>query len=115
MASYKQVIVVRSDLKLSKGKMAAQVAHASLEAYKKAESSDIEEWESSGVKKVVLKAADEKELMEVYQKLKEAKFKPSLIKDAGHTEVDPGTITCVGVGPLPENAVDKVTGRLKMF
>ena len=51
------------------------------------------EWESSGTKKIVLKVSDEKELMEIYQKLKDAKFKPSLIKDAGHTEIPSGTIT----------------------
>ncbi len=114
MQSYKQVLIVRADLKLSKGKMAAQAAHASLEAYKKAEASDIEEWESSGTKKIVLKVADEKELMEIYNRLKENKMKPSLIKDAGHTEIPAGTTTCVGVGPVEENIVDKVTGKLKM-
>ena len=115
MQSYKQVLIVRADLKLSKGKMAAQAAHASLEAYKKADEKDIQEWESSGTKKIVLKVSDEKELMEVYQKLKDSKFKPALIKDAGHTEVEPGTITCVGVGPLKEDVIDRITGKLKML
>ncbi len=114
MPSYKQVIVVRSDLKLSKGKLAAQVAHASLEAYKKADKRDVEEWESVGTKKIVLKVSDEKELMEIYQKLKDAKLKPSLIKDAGLTEIPSGTITCLGVGPVEEKIVDKITGKLKM-
>ena len=114
MSAYKQVLVVRADLKLSKGKMAAQVAHASLEAYKKAERQDIEEWESSGSKKIVLKVADEKELMEIYQKLKEARLKPSLIKDAGLTEIPSGTTTCLGVGPVKEEVVDRITGKLKM-
>ncbi len=112
---YKQVIVVRNDLKLSKGKLAAQVAHASLEAYKKAEKDAVEEWEAAGVKKVVLKVADLKELMSIYERLKAAKLKPSLIKDAGHTEVEPGTITCVGVGPVKETDVDRITGHLKML
>ena len=113
--SYKQVIVVRSDLKLSKGKLAAQAAHASLEAYLRADKDAISQWEAAGVKKIVLKVQDLKELMEVYDRLKAAKLKPSLIKDAGHTEVEPGTVTCVGVGPAEENQVDKITGHLKMM
>ena len=66
MSGYKQVIVVRADLKLGKGKLAAQVAHASLEAYKKADKNDVSEWEEAGVKKVVLKANSLSELMDVY-------------------------------------------------
>ena len=114
MAEFKQVIIVRADLKLSKGKMAVQAAHASLEAYKKAEKDAIEEWEATGTKKIVLKVADEKELMDIYNRLKESKLKPSLIKDAGLTEIPAGTTTCVGVGPAEENHVDKITGKLKM-
>ncbi|HLD57693.1 MAG TPA: peptidyl-tRNA hydrolase Pth2 [archaeon] len=112
---YKQVIVVRNDLKLSKGKLAAQVAHASLDAYLKADKDAVSEWELTGVKKVVLRAQDLKELMAIFDKLKSAKLKPSLIKDAGHTEIEPGTVTCVGVGPVEENQVNKITGHLKML
>ena len=112
---YKQVIIIRNDLKLGKGKLAAQACHASLEAYKMSDSRARDQWESSGVKKVVLKASDLKGLMEIYNSLKSAKLKPALIKDAGLTEVAPGTITCLGVGPLREDIVDKVTGKLKML
>ena len=115
MVSYKQVIVIRNDLKLSKGKLAAQACHASLEAYKRAEQNDIDEWENSGVKKVVLKVQSEKELLNIFELLKTEKMKPALIKDAGLTEVAPGTITCLGVGPLREDVVDRVTGKLKML
>ncbi len=112
---YKQVIVVRDDLKLSKGKLAAQAAHASLEAYLKADKDAISSWQATGVKKVVLKVSDLKELMDIYNKLKSMKFKPALIKDAGHTEIEPGTVTCLGVGPVEENDINKVTGHLKML
>ena len=115
MKNHKQVIVLRVDLKLSKGKMCAQAAHASLEAYKKADKDAISEWDGAGVKKVVLKVSDLKELMHVYQELKEAKLKPSLIKDAGLTEVPAGTVTCLGVGPVEEDEVDRITGKLKML
>lgn len=111
----KQVIVVRNDLKLGKGKIAAQACHASLESYKKANSDAILSWENSGVKKIVLKVESEKELLEIFEQLKAAKMKPALIKDAGLTEVEPGTITCLGVGPVQEKDVDKITGKLKML
>ncbi len=115
MPFYKQVIVIRNDLKLSKGKLVAQACHASLEAYKKSEEKDIDGWEDTGVKKVILKVSDLKELMEVYEQLKQAKLKPALIKDAGLTEIPSGTTTCVGVGPAEETIIDRVTGKLKML
>ena|SRR3989338_4898827 len=111
----KQVIIIRNDLKLGKGKIAAQAAHASLEAYKKADKGAILSWENTGVKKIVLKVESEKELLEIFEQLKSIKMKPALIKDAGLTEVEPGTITCLGVGPVQEKDVDKITGRLKML
>ena len=58
----KQVIVVRKDLNLSAGKLGAQVAHASVSAYKKADKNDSEMWELEGQKKVVVKVLNEKEL-----------------------------------------------------
>jgi len=111
----KQVIVIRADLKMGKGKMAAQAAHASLEAYKSAEEKAVSEWEISGVKKVVLKVDSLQELMDIYNRLKKEKLKPVLIKDAGHTELEHGTITCIGVGPVKETDIDKITGKLKMM
>ena len=111
----KQIIAVRNDLKLSKGKIAAQAAHASLEAYKKADRENILDWEQTGCKKIVLKVQDEKELLEIFGQLKKAKMKPALIKDAGLTEIEPGTTTCLGVGPVENREVDKITGKLKML
>ena len=45
---------------------------------------------------------------------KSEKLKTALIKDAGHTVVEPGTITCLGIGPDKEYKIDKITGKLKM-
>jgi PTH2 family peptidyl-tRNA hydrolase len=112
---YKQAIVVRSDLKLSKGKTAAQAAHASLEAYKKAGSKERDSWEKEGSKKVVLKVESESELLKAFNLAKELHLPCSLIKDAGRTEVEPGTATAVGIGPAQEKEIDKVTGKLKML
>ena len=111
---YKQVILVREDLKLPKGKLAVQVAHASLEAASKSDKKMIDSWKTQGAKKVALKVADEKELFKCMSMLENENIKVALIKDAGHTVVEPGTITCLGAGPDMEDKIDKITGKLKM-
>lgn len=112
---YKQVVVVRRDLKLDKGKLAVQVAHASLDAYGKSEPDVRKKWEQSGSKKVVLKVDTLKELMELHEKAREFRMPCSLIRDAGKTHVPPGTITALGIGPCKDEELDKVTGKLKML
>jgi|TARA_B100001964_G_scaffold239163_1_gene306014 PTH2 family peptidyl-tRNA hydrolase len=111
---YKQVILVREDLKLPKGKLAVQTAHASLDSASKSDKKILEKWKDQGAKKVVLKAADEKELFKLMSQLENEGIKVALIKDAGHTVVEPGTITCLGVGPDLDDKIDRVTGKLKM-
>ncbi|MBI2564808.1 peptidyl-tRNA hydrolase [Candidatus Woesearchaeota archaeon] len=114
MKSYKQVILVRQDLKLSKGKMSAQVAHASVDALLKSHKDIISEWHEQGMKKSVLKVKDEKELFEYKQKAEDAGLLTALVIDAGHTEIPAETKTCLGIGPDEESKIDKVTGRLKL-
>lgn len=110
----KQVIIIRQDLKLPKGKMSVQVSHASLEAAMGSSKKKLEKWRSEGAKKVVLKVEDRKELLK-YKKLAERlKLKTSLIKDAGLTVLKPGTVTCLAIGPDEEEIIDKVSGKLKM-
>ena len=110
---YKQVIVVRKDLDMSPGKTAAQVAHASLSACKNADKKVREAWEKEGAKKVVLQVKGERELLELKEKTK--KLPTALIKDAGMTELAPGTLTCIGIGPAKEEEIDKITGSLKLL
>jgi PTH2 family peptidyl-tRNA hydrolase len=112
----KQVIVVRGDLGMSKGKLAVQVAHASVIAAFEAYNNYYEwfrEWWNSGQKKVVLKATCEKELLELYDRAKEHHLPASLVRDAGLTELPPGTLTAIAIGPAPEDEVNKITGHLK--
>ena len=112
--AYKQVILVRQDLKLPKGKLAAQVAHASVEAAMASGKAAISHWRRGGQKKIVLKVASLEEL-ETFQRLfREAGMVTALITDAGHTVVEPGTVTCLGVGPDEEKRIDTISGRLKM-
>ena len=111
---YKQVILVRQDLNLPKGKLATQAAHASVDSLMKSDKKNIDEWKKHGAKKIVLKVADEKELFKYKHMAEDNGLKTALIMDAGHTVVEPGTITCLGIGPDSEEKIDKVTGKLKM-
>jgi peptidyl-tRNA hydrolase, PTH2 family len=111
----KLVVLVRQDLKLPKGKMAAQVGHAAVESVFNSEKSKVDEWRSQGQKKVVLKVKDEAELMDFLKRAKALKFKSCLITDAGRTVLEPGTKTCIGIGPDYEDAIDKLTGKLQMM
>jgi PTH2 family peptidyl-tRNA hydrolase len=113
----KQVIVVRSDLKLGKGKLAAHVSHASLAGYKlvkEREPEFVERWEREGEKKIVVKVDGERELFELYEKIKK-EIPCVIIKDAGFTQIPPGTVTCLVVGPWRDEEVDKFTKDLKLL
>jgi PTH2 family peptidyl-tRNA hydrolase len=112
---YKQVIAVRKDLKLSRGKLAAQVAHASLEAYKRSDAGARNAWEREGSKKVVVGVGGLRELEEIHRKSREIKLPCALIRDAGKTEIEPGTTTALGIGPVKESDADRITGNLKML
>ena len=111
----KQVILVRQDLKLPKGKLAVQVAHASVDCVLKSDKRIVEKWHSLGMKKSVLKVAGLDELKEYHAKAKNAKLVTALITDAGLTTVPAGTITCLGIGPDEEGKIDKITGKLKLI
>ncbi|MGE4275356.1 MAG: peptidyl-tRNA hydrolase Pth2 [Candidatus Methanomethylophilaceae archaeon] len=115
---YKMVIAVRSDLKLSKGKTAAQVAHAAVNCAfvaKKKTPRWFDAWYAEGQKKVVVKVDDKEALFLVKSQADAAGVVNSVITDAGHTEVPAGTITCLGIGPAPEDVLGKVTGELKLM
>lgn len=118
MADFKQVIVARTDLGMGKGKLAAQVAHASLaaaEECRRGEPKWYESWLQQGQAKVVVKAGSESELRELLKAAKTMGLPSSLIQDAGLTQLEPGTATCLGIGPAPSSAVDRVTGQLKLL
>jgi len=113
--SLKQVILVRTDLKLPKGKLAAQAAHASVDAVLKSDKKIVNEWRDEGMAKIVLKVKDEKELISFFQRAKDDDLVASLITDAGRTVIAPGTRTCVGIGPDEEDKIDQLTGKLKLM
>ena len=117
MPDYKQVIVVRKDLKISPGKTSVQVAHAAVEALEKTRQQHedwVGEWEQQGKAKVVLKVQSKQELVELFERVKGV-LPAALIKDAGKTQIAPGEITAVGIGPAPEVEIDKFTNELDLL
>ena len=113
----KQVIVVRTDLDMGKGKIAAQVGHACVMGAEHVRKSN-PEWFSiwwNGQEKVVLKVVNLKELEEIKRGAIEFDLPLSEITDAGHTQIAPGTTTCISIGPAPEEKIDKITGDLKLL
>jgi len=115
---YKQVIVVRSDLKMSRGKIAAQAAHAAVSASEKARLMNKEDWLKwiqEGQKKVVVKVKSLEELLKIKEESEKLGLPTVLIEDKGLTEVPSGTITCLGIGPALSKKIDKVTGNLPLL
>ena len=109
MAEIKQAIVVRTDLKMSCGKTAAQCSHAAVEVALKVRKSRpgiFGKWRRAGMKKVVLKAKNLKELQTFQKQATRAKIKNAMIKDAGFTELRPGTVTCLAIGPDDEKKIE---------
>lgn len=111
----KQVIVARDDLDMGRGKLAAQVAHASLTAYERTDANTAEAWRSDGQRKVVLRGDDERMLTDLAAEARRAGLPYALIRDAGHTQLDPGTLTALAIGPAEAATIDRVTGDLSLL
>ncbi len=112
--TYKMAIVVRSDIKMSCGKIAAQASHAAVECYKSSSAYKRRVWTSEGQKKIVLKANLD-EIKSLVKKCKKLGVNVVQIHDAGMTEVPSGTLTCIGIGPDKEERVNKITGSLPLL
>jgi PTH2 family peptidyl-tRNA hydrolase len=124
MSGFKQVIVIRNDLNLRKGKMVAQGAHASImflihrlcDADAGAKDHAIQEWLSHGMTKICVRVDSEAELLEIAQKAVDAGLTVHVITDAGHTEFGGlPTKTCLAIGPDEGERIDAVTGHLKLL
>jgi PTH2 family peptidyl-tRNA hydrolase len=115
---YKLVIITRTDLKLSAGKLAVQVAHAAVSCAvecRRKNSKWYNRWFTEGQKKVVVQVPSLIELKQLKKKAEHAGLTVCMINDAGLTEVPPGTVTCIGVGPAPNNEIDKISGNLPLL
>jgi len=114
MSEYKQSIIVRDDIKLSSGKLAAQVAHAAVTASDLAGKDATREWKRGGQKKIVLRVPNLDDLIELQEIAKHQNIPTALVVDAGYTETPPGTVTALGIGPALEKEIDKITKNLKL-
>ena len=115
---YKLAVAVRNDLKLSKGKLAVQVAHASVICALKVRNENrkwFKSWYDEGQRKIVVKAENLEMLYDLKELAESKKLTTAVVEDAGLTEIPPGTITCLGIGPGPENIIDEVTGKLPLL
>ena len=115
---YKQVIVMRSDLKMGKGKIAAQAGHAAVAAAEAARQHFHRWWKTwldEGQCKIALKVKSEEELFRLETLAKKSVLPYALISDRGLTQLEPGTITCLAIGPAPALEVDEITGKLALL
>jgi PTH2 family peptidyl-tRNA hydrolase len=108
----KMALIVRRDLPMSRGKLAAQTAHAAVLATTKASGVRIADWFNTGMTKVVLEVPDLDAMMEIARQAQAASLTTALITDEGRTEVAPGSITALAVGP---GDIDSVTGALPLL
>jgi PTH2 family peptidyl-tRNA hydrolase len=118
MFELKQVIVLRKDLKMSKGKAAAQASHAAVASALKTnreKKADFEKWWRSGQKKIILAADSEQDLLQLETKLRKTGVIVVKIDDAGRTQLPPNTTTALGIGPYQNKEVDQITSSLKLF
>ncbi|GBG33535.1 Peptidyl-tRNA hydrolase 2, mitochondrial [Hondaea fermentalgiana] len=119
----KQVMVVRTDLSMKKGKIAAQCCHASLGAFRRASSPRASEtwrtwlrrWLIIGQTKVAVKCQSEAELEEVAQTAQMNQVPFYLVADAGRTQIAAGSRTVCAVGPAPVSVVDAICGQFKLL
>ncbi|WP_244876294.1 peptidyl-tRNA hydrolase Pth2 [Winogradskya consettensis] len=112
----KLVVVVRADLAMGKGKIAAQVAHAAVTAaLLEQETAAFAAWWRAGQPKVVLRIGSEAALTEIGERAKAAGLPVHAIRDAGRTQVSAGTMTCCAIGPGDTEQIDRVTGALALL
>jgi len=118
----KQVILVRRDLEMGRGKAAAQAAHASCEAVFRILDSKmrlwnawLEEWRREGQAKIVLRVDSLQELLSLLDQAEKRGLPTSLVRDAGRTQLEPGTVTAGAIGPAPAEEIDRITGHLKLY
>ena len=108
-------MVVRTDLKMGKGKIAAQCCHASIGSYKKTDSYKIRKWENEAYAKVVCKVPSLDDLIEIKKLAEQKGISNYMVVDAGRTQIPTSTVTVLGLGPDEDEIMDEVTGDLKLL
>jgi PTH2 family peptidyl-tRNA hydrolase len=117
-STYKLTLLIRSDLKMDKGKVAAQCSHATLGAYRlsaKYNASITNSWEKDGEAKITLKIESEDQMMELVEKSRKLGLITYIVHDAGRTQVEPGSKTVLAIGPDHVEKINKITQGLKLY
>lgn len=115
---YKMCVVLRTDLGMSTGKLIVQACHAAVgasELAKKQNHGAWVRWRDEGGKKVALEADSLEELQALAKMADKLDIVNIVIQDAGLTEVPPGTVTVLGLGPEKNEKMDRVTGSLPLI
>ena len=114
----KLVVILRTDLKMGKGKLCAQTSHATVGVLAKCTldvPAEVEAWEAGGSPTIALKVSSELELNAIVSSARGAGLPVHVVVDAGRTQVEAGTATCAAIGPACRERVDAVTGKLKLL
>lgn len=112
----KLTLIVRADLGMGRGKIAAQAAHAAVAAVLATLGTvDFRTWLRDGQPKVVLRASSEEHLYAIAEQATAAGLPVQVIHDAGRTQVAEGTPTCCAIGPAPDTKIDAVTSELSLL
>ncbi|KAJ8973934.1 hypothetical protein NQ317_001140 [Molorchus minor] len=115
---YRLILGVRNDIKMQKGKVGAQCGHGAVAAYAKAlkeRPKTLKNWLRYGGTKITVRIDSEAEMLEIDRRAKENNVLSSIIRDAGQTQVAPGTRTVIAIGPAPKSILDTITGHLKLY
>lgn len=112
------IFVVRNDLKMGKGKIAAQCGHAAVGAFQSASKrhpQQVRAWENSGSAKIAVKVDSKEQLLTIRQQALARNFNACMIRDAGRTQIEPNSITVLAIGPARVRELDEITGHLKLL
>ena len=112
------VFVINHELKMGKGKIAAQVGHAAVKATLQSgelRPELLDAWLSTGQKKVCVKANDVRQLEQIEHQAKHHQILTSKIHDAGHTQIPAGSYTVLALGPDEDEQLDALTGELNLL
>lgn len=114
----KMALVVRGDLQMTKGKTSAQCAHAAVmcvETARNRQPALLNAWLSLGQPKIVLRVASLREMDELVELAGKLNVINGLVRDAGKTQLTPGTITVLGLGPDTVTNIDAIAKQLKLL
>lgn len=115
---FKQVLVVRSDLDMGKGKIAVQCSHGAVSAAEQARKSFLTWWRGwleDGQTKVAVKVSGLEQILDLGRRSDREGLPYFVVRDMGLTQVEPGTVTCIGIGPAPNEKIDALTGDLPLL